>query len=84
MTGPSTQLAPACRTRAAMTTKNVGQIASASALKQIAATASTATSRAERTASTNAPPGIWQASATSPPVVKISPISNWVQACPVR
>jgi len=67
-----------------MTTKNVGQIASASALKQIAATASTATSRAERTASTNAPPGIWQASATSPPVVKISPISNWVQACAVR
>ena len=35
-----------------------------------------ATSRAERTASTSAPPGIWQAKATSPPVVRTSPISN--------
>ena len=67
-----------------MTTRKVGQIASASALKQIAATASMATSRAERTASTSTPPGIWKASATSPPVVKISPISNWVQAFAVR
>ena len=42
----------------------------------IAATASAATSRAERTASTSAPPGIWQAKATSPPAVRTSPISN--------
>ena len=67
-----------------MTTKNVGQIASASALRQIAATASMATSRAERMASTSAPPGIWHASATSPPVVKTSPMSSCVQACAVR
>ena len=59
-----------------MTTVKFGQIASASALRQIAATASAATSRAERTASTSAPPGIWQAKATSPPAVRTSPISN--------
>jgi hypothetical protein len=58
ITGPSTQLAPACNTRVAITTGNVGQIASASALTQIAPTASAATNRAERTASTSAPPGI--------------------------
>ena len=67
-----------------MTTTNVGQIASASALTQIAATAIIATGRAERTASTSAPPGIWQASATSPPAVNTNPISNCVQACAVR
>ena len=59
-----------------MTTAKLGQSASASALRQIATTASPATSRAERTASTNAPPGIWQASATSPPAVRTKPISN--------
>ena len=58
MTGPSTQLAAAWRIRDPMTTAKLGQIASASALRQIATTASPATSRAERTASTNAPPGI--------------------------
>ena len=67
-----------------MTTKKVGQIASARALKQIAPTAMTATSRAERIASTSAPPGIWQASATSPPAVNTSPMSNCVQAFAVR
>jgi hypothetical protein len=58
MTGPSTQLAAACTIRVAITTVKFGQIASASALRQIAATATAATSRAGRTASTSAPPGI--------------------------
>ena len=59
-----------------MTTEKIGQSASASALRQMATTASVATSRAERMASTSAPPGIWAASATSPPAVRTRPISN--------
>ena len=61
--GPSTQLAAACRARAATTMKKIGQSAMASALTQIATTATPAAKRAERTASTSAPPGICPISA---------------------
>ncbi len=61
--GPSTQLAAACNVAAATTTGKIGHAAYPSALKPIVATASPATSRSERAASTMAPPGICPISA---------------------
>jgi len=82
--GPSTQLAAACSARAPITIRNTGHSAVTNALMQIAATARPATQRAERTASTSAPPGIWPTSATRPPAVSTRPISTWVQEFAVR
>ena len=82
--GPSTQLASACRTRDAMTTRKIGHSASASALIPIAITASAVAQRSERTASTTAPPGIWPAKPMRLPTVRIRPMSPWVQVWVVR
>ncbi len=82
--GPSTQLAAACKVAAATTTGKIGHTAYPSALTPIVATASPATSRSERAASTMAPPGICPISATRPPIDSTRPIETCVHFCVVR
>ena len=84
MQGPSTQLAAACRQAAASTTGKTGANAYASAATAIALSATPATNRSERAASTSAPPGIWPMSAISPPADRTRPMSIWVHFCEVR
>ncbi len=83
-TGPARQLAIACSSLAASTTLKIGQNASNRALALIATTASPASSRLAGTWSTSAPMGICITMADSVPIVRISPMSNWVQFFDVR
>ena len=82
--GPRMQLAAACSARAPKTTGKIGHTAMASALTQIATTATPMAMRAERTASTSAPPGIWPANEIRPPAVRMRPMSICVHDCVVK
>ena len=84
MAGPSTELAPTCRSFAALIVAKTGHTAISSAATPIPTTASIAARRLDPAASTIQPPGSWHARPAMLPIESTRPISTWVHFCVVR